>query len=111
MWVRVSVSECVCLLYTCILCYACMCTCMCMQKRGGAKSEKAYHWREPPQASFVSQQKFWHNKHVGFFLLRQKYACCNNKNCHDKIMFVATKLLSQQIFVATNLCLSQQILS
>ena len=35
-------------------------------------------------------------------LLRQKYACC------DKIMFVATKLLLRQIFVATNIILSQQ---
>ena len=32
-------------------------------------------------------------------LSRQKYAC------GDKIMFFATKLLSQQIFVATNTCL------
>ena len=45
-----------------------------------------YHWRELP--------------HV-LFLLRQNF-------CKDKIMFVATNLMSRQIFVATNIILSRQ---
>ena len=55
---------------------------------------KFYHWRELPQVSFLSWQKFCHDKRV----------------CHDK-----TGLLSQQkyacrdkSFVMTELCLSQQ---
>ena len=61
-----------------------------------------YHWRELPQVSFLSRQKF----------------CCR-----DKIMFVATKPLLRQTrvcrdkhkfkhhFVATKLCLSRQYFS
>ena len=103
------------------VCYICMGTCAC--KRGGGKSEKEYHWRELPQASFLSQQKFCHNKHVSWqntsfvatkvcLLQQQKmswqnYVCCNkafvttNIWC-DKLVFVTTN------FVMTNMCLLQQ---
>ena len=59
-----------------------------------------YHWWELPQVSFLS---------------RQKYACRDKTFAATKIcssrqnIFVATKLLSRQIFVATKLCLSRQM--
>ena len=66
-----------------------------------------YHWRELPQEPFLSRQNFCRYKYASartntsqklICLLRQNYVC----------YFVATKLLSWQIFVATNTCLSNQ---
>ena len=57
-----------------------------------------YYWRELPQVSFLSQQKFCLDKHVcrdkTCLLLQQKYAC----------RVVVTKTL----FVVAKLCLSRQ---
>ena len=65
-----------------------------------------YHWREVPQVSFLTRQKFL-SSHKHFvvtnmccdktcLLTWQKYAC------HDNIMFVAAKN------VVTNMCLLRQ---
>ena len=61
-----------------------------------------YHWWELPQVLFLSRQKFCHNKHKDVFIMTKHIFC------HDKSMLVTTKLLSRHIFVATNMCLSQQ---
>ena len=54
-----------------------------------------YHWRELPQVSFLSQQKFCFDKHV---------FCCNKSMLATTKVFVETKTLS----VVTKLCLSRQ---
>ena len=62
-----------------------------------------YHWQELPRV-------FCRDK-TGL-LLRQKYACRNESFVATKLclsrqnIFVLTKLLSQQIFVATNIIFS-----
>ena len=83
-----------------------------------------YHWRELPQVSFLSRQKFCHQK--THLLSWQKYACrnkhvftesniCRDKSfitiilswqrcCHNKHIFIMAK----QVFVVTNTCLLQQ---
>ena len=54
-----------------------------------------YRWRELPQVSFLSRQKF----------CGQKYACREESFVAKKIMFVATKPLSRHISAATNIIL------
>ena len=89
-------------------------------------STNYYHWRELPQAEFLSRQKFCCDKHVFCHdksmlaatkllswqncLSWQKF-CCNTNICHDKHVFVATSILllrQKTCFVMTNACLSQQ---
>ena len=66
-----------------------------------AFSGKDYHWRELPQVSFLSRQT--RVSRVTTRLVATKVCFCR-----DKIMFVATKLLSRQIFVATDIILLRQ---
>ena len=49
-----------------------------------------YHWRELPQGSFLSWQKFCHNKPM-FVMTKHVF-------CYDKSMLVATKLLLWQTY-------------
>ena len=58
-----------------------------------------YHWRE--QKRFVATNMFVATRHI-FCQWKKCLFCCN------KIMFVMTKLLLRQIFVATSILLSQQ---
>ena len=75
-----------------------------------------HHWRELPQVSFLSRQKFCRDKHV---FVATKHAFYRDKStvASTKLLyFVATNKLSLQkkksrqkaCFVATNMCLSQQ---
>ena len=66
-----------------------------------------YHWQELPQVSFLSWQKFCHDKHM-FVMTKHIF-------CRDKSMLVVTKLLlrfnilSLQNFVMTNIILLWQM--
>ena len=51
-------------------------------------SAENYHWRQLPQVSFLSQQKFCHDKH--------EFAATKHVFCRDKSTLVITKLLSKQ---------------
>ena len=72
-------------------------------------NQPAYHWRELPQVSFWSRQKFCRDKHV----------FCRDKTrlfCLDKSMLSATKPLSRQkclsnTCVCVCVCVSRQVLS
>ena len=70
-----------------------------------------YHWRELPQVPFLSRQtrvSFPTNTCLSRQnMLQQKYACRDKTFVATKL-FVATKRLARQIFVATNTCLSGQ---
>ena len=87
-----------------------------------------YHWQELPQVSFLSQQKFYRDKHV-FCRTKSIFSRRDNHNfvatkvlsrqayfCHDKQVssnnFVATKVLSRQAYFCRDkrrvLCLSRQ---
>ena len=89
-----------------------------------ALEAEVLHWRELPQVSFASLQKFCHDKPVfvvtnnkQVFVMTKQFFCCD-KNMHvvtkcDKNIFVvtnsfvATKLLyacHDKTFVATNTC-------
>ena len=73
-----------------------------------------YHWRELPQVSFMSWQKFRHSvcrNKTGLFS-RQNYACHDKSFVATKVCLLRqTKLLSWQIFVTANLIMSGQNMS
>ena len=58
------------------------------------KQPAAYHWRELPQVSFLSRQKFWRDKHM---FDATKHVFCHDKSMffRDKYIFVATKHFSK----------------
>ena len=96
--------------------YATQVHCWSMGGEGAWWGFQFCHWRELPQVSFLSRQKLCRcntcfSRQTGVFLdktrllLRQKYAC------RDKRIFVATKLLLRQIFVAINIILFTTVLS
>ena len=90
------------------------------RERGRAMVRK-YHWRELPQVSFLSRQKFCRRTRVcrdkTRLLSRQKYACRDKTFVVTNISPDKHKLFSRQAyfcrdkitFVATSLLLSQQI--
>ena len=67
------------------------------------RTPNSYHWRELPQVSFLSRQKFCRDK-----IMFVATNICRDKNifCHNKHDFVATSVLlsRQAYFVATNTC-------
>ena len=70
-----------------------------------------YHWRELPQVSFVSWQKFCHDKCVCHgktcLLLWQKYAC------HDKTLFRQNNFVATKVLLwlsQTNICHDKNLL-
>ena len=72
-----------------------------------------YHWRELPQVSFLSRQKFCWDKHT--FVVTKDVFCCNGSMLvtkktfeTNKIMFVATNICHGKSFATTNMCLSWQ---
>ena len=68
-------------------------------------NQPAYHWRELPQVSFWSRQKFCRDKHVfcrdktRLFCLRQKYAFRDET-------FVATKVFVKHVCVCVCVCVA-----
>ena len=60
------------------------------------KAVNSYYWRELPQVSFLSRQKFCLDKYV--------FDEAKHVFCRDKSMLATTKLLSRQKYA----CLSRQ---
>ena len=98
----------------------------------GVSATHTSHWRELPQVSFLSWEKFCRNKHVfvtpglvpSFVATKVCWSWQNLSRqtyfCHDKIMFIATKVVSRQayfchdkhVFVATKhvFCYNKSVL-
>ena len=64
-----------------------------------------YHWLELPQVSFLSWQKFCHDKHV--YCDKHMFVATKHIFCHDKSMLVMTSY-NTLTFVTINTCLSWQ---
>ena len=69
----------------------------------------SYNWQELPQVSFLSQQSFvttdmclwWQNT---YFVMRKVCLSQQNLCLSPQNSFLVTRPLTQQIFVATNIC-------